>query len=423
MARTLTPKDVHSLVNLLVKQITGQQFITVTDASSFVSAGELILNAGMENVYNALNILLNRTIIAARPYNAKLKMIQAENESAFASRMRKISYYSKDALPSGAFNTDLYTNFADGYTSGDNSESSTKSQWEQHPAMPLEMNFAGVSTWQDCITMYEDAVKYAFTSEEEFARFVSGYLTEHGNDIESQKEAWNRLAILNKIASVYDMSDYMPGSVINLTESFNSRFGTQYTSAQLRSTYLKEFLAFFVATFKTMSRRMTNRSASKHWPVTKTVGDNTYSILRHTPYRDQRVILYGPLYTEAEAMVLPEIFRPEYLDIDTQFEEVDFWQNERSSAAINVTPAINDPNRGIQMAGATVSIPYVVGMLFDKDALMTSYSLETVSTTPLEARKRYRNTWNTFARNIISDNTENSVIFIMEDETPGGGTD
>lgn len=415
MARTLTPKDCHSLVNLLVKQITGQQALTVTDTSSFVSAGELILASGMENVFNALNILLNRSIIAARPYSAKLNMIQAENESAYASRARKISFYSKDALPSGAFNTDLYTNFADGYTHGDNGGASTKSMWEQHQPIPLEMNFAGVNTWQSAITMYEDAVKYAFTSEDEFARFVSGYLTEHGNDIESQKEAWNRAAILNKIASVYDMSAVMSGSVVNLTAAFNTRFGTTYTSEQLRSTYLKEFLAFFVAIFKNTSRFMTNRSTKNHWAVPKTVGNDTYSILRHTPYRDQRVILYGPLYTEAEALVLPEIFRPEYLDIDTQFEEVDFWQSEAAGAAINVTPAVTNTSTGVQAAGDAVELPYVVGMIFDKDALMTSYRLDSVRTTPLEARKGYRNTWNTFARNIISDNTENCVIFIMED--------
>lgn len=415
MARTLTPKDCYQLINGLVRQITGQQAITAVDTSSFISAGELILSAGYENVFNALNIMLNRTIIAARPYSAKLNMIQAENESAYASRARKISYYSKDALPSGAFNTDLYTNFADGYTSGDNSGNSTKSQWEQHQPMPLEMNFAGVSTWQDCVTMYEDAVKYAFTSEEEFARFVAGYMTEHGNDIESQKEAWNRAAILNKIASVYDMTSVMTGSVINLTAAFNTRFGTSYTSAQLRSTYLKEFLEFFVATFKNTSRFMTNRSAKNHWTVPKTVNNVNYSILRHTPYRDQRVILFGPLYTEAEAMVLPEIFRPEYLDIETQFEEVDFWQNEQSGAAISITPAVTNTTTGVQEAGTAVALDYVVGMIFDKDALMTSYRLDTVRTTPVEARKGYRNTWNTFARNIISDNTENSVIFIMAD--------
>lgn len=418
MARTLTPTDAHNVINALVRQMTGQQTMTAIDSSTFVSTGEFVLSQGMENVFNALSILLNRTIIAARPYSAKLNIIQAENETAFDSRVRKISYYSKDALPSGNFNTDLFTNFADGYTSGDNSGSSTKSQWEQNPPIPLEMNFGGVSTWQDCVTLYEDAVKFAFTSDVEFARFVSGYLTEHGNDLESQKEAKNRLAILNHIAMVHTLgteaTPRMTGSVINLTAEFNTRFGTNYTSAQLRSTYLKEFLAFFVATFKNVSRYMTERNRAYHWSPAKTISGESYSILRHTPYNRQRVILYAPLYTEAEALVLPEIFRPEYLDIDTQFEEVTYWQSADQRASINVTPAITNVS-GVQVKGSGVEIPYVVGMIFDRDALMTSYRLESASTTPMEARKRYRNTWNSYAFNYIDDATEKSVIFTMED--------
>lgn len=418
MARTLTPTDAHNVINALVKQMTGQQTMTAVDSSTFVSTGEFVLSQGMENVFNALSILLNRTIIAARPYSAKLNIIQAENESAFDSRVRKISYYSKNALPAGNFNTNLYTNFADGYTSGDNSNNSTKSQWEQHPPIPLEMNFGGLAVWQDCVTMYEDAVKFAFTSDVEFARFVSGYLTEHGNDLESQKEAKNRLAILNHIAMVHTLgtetTPRMAGSVINLTEAFNTRFGTNYTSAQLRSTYLKEFLAFFVATFKNVSRYMTERNKAYHWSPAKTLDNVSYSILRHTPYNRQRVILYAPLYTEAEALVLPEIFNPDYLDINTQMEEVTYWQSADQRASINVTPAITNAS-GIQVKGSAVEIPYVVGMIFDRDALMTSYRLESASTTPLEARKRYRNVWNSYSMNFIDDATEKSVIFTMED--------
>lgn len=418
MARVLTPVDAHTIVNAMVKQITGQQAITATDASSFVSTGEFLMSQGMENVFNALSILLNRTIIASRPYTSKLNMIQAENESAYASRVRKISYYSKFADPAGNFNTDLYTNFADGYTAGDNSGASTKSQWEQHPPIPLEMNFGGVSVWQDCITMYEDAVKYAFTSDVEFARFVSGYLQEHANDMEQQKEAWNRMAILQLIASRYEYSNESTprmNSVINLTSEFNTRFGTSYTSAQLRSTYLADFLKFFVATFKNVSRYMTERKAGVyHWSPTKTIGGENYEILRHTPYSAQRVILYAPLYTEAEAMVLPEIFRPEYLDINTQFEEVTYWQSIDSRAEINFKPAITNTS-GVQVAGTAQNIPYVVGMIFDKDALMTSYNLESVRVSPLEARKGFRNIWNNVAKNITNDATEQAVIFIMED--------
>ena len=418
MARTLTPRDIHALMNSLVKQATGQQAITVVDASTFVSAGETVLATGMENVVNALNIVLNRTLVAARPYNAKLKLMQALDTGVYSNRLRKISFYSRFAKPDGSHNTNLFTNLAEGFTAGENISSgtaqSTKSQWEQNPPMPLEMNFAGSSVWQDCITMYDDQIQAAFRSEEDFARFVSGYLTEHGNDIEQQKEAFNRLALLNRIASTYDYNN--SGSVVNLTAEYNARFNTSYTSAQLRSTYLKEFLEFFTATFRQVSDFLTERTDMYHNPMAKTVDGETYSILRHTPYSRQHVYLYTPLFREAEALVLPEIFHPDRLDIEKQYEGVTYWQSVDNRAAINVTPAVYDATTGTQTAGTAVDLDYVVGMITDEDGLMTNYQLDRADTTPLEARKHYRNTWNTFMKNIIDDPTENCVIFIMEDE-------
>lgn len=417
MSRTITPKDCYALMNLLVKQATGQQALAVTDVSSFVSAGETVLATGMENVINSLNIVLGRTIVASRPYKAKLTMMEAVDTGVYTNRLRKISYYSKNALPDGAHNTDLFTNLNEGYTAGQNEVSgtaqSTKSQWEQHQPIALEMNFAGTSVWQDCITTYEEQLQVAFRSPEEFATFVSGYLTEHGNDIECQREAWNRMNLLNKIGAVYDMSSDMPLSVVDLTTEFNTRFGTSYTGAQLRSTYLKEFLAFMVATIKETMSFMTERSTNYHWSPAKTVDGVSYNLLRHTPYDRQRLYMYQPLFTEAEALVLPEIFRPEYLDIKKQYEGVNFWQSESARASVNVTPAIVNTSTGVQEAGDPVSLDYVVAVLTDVDALVTNMQLERSATTPLEARKLYRNTWLSFARNNICDQTENTVIFIM----------
>ena len=109
MARTYTPKDAYSLMNALVKQATGQQSVTATDTSSFVSAGELVMATGTENVLNALSILIGRTFMAVRPYGAKLQLINAINTGMYTNRMRKISFYAKDAQPAGFVNTDLYT--------------------------------------------------------------------------------------------------------------------------------------------------------------------------------------------------------------------------------------------------------------------------------------------------------------------------
>ena len=423
MARSLTPRDCHALMNLLVKEATGQDAqIQAVDSSTFVSCGELVLATGTENVLNSLSVVLGRTFMAVRPYKAKLAIINALNTDMYTSRMRKISFYSREAQASGDFNTQLYTNLASGYDNGENgtnaggTANSTKSMWVQNPAVPLEVNFAGSSVWEDSTTVYEYQLKTAFRSEEEFSQFVSGIMTEKGNDIESQKEAFNRMTILNHIAGTYALdSAAANGRVVNLTKAFNDRFGTNYTSAQLRSTYLKDFLAFFVATFKLTSRYMTYRSAKYHWSPAKSVGGVNYTLLRHTPYDRQRVMLYEPLFTEAEALVLPEIFRPEYLDINTQYEGVDYWQNFNDGAAIDVVAAIPNTSTGVQTATDAIELPYVVGMIFDADAIMIDYQLDTAATTPLEARKHYRNMWWSFAKNAINDFTENCVIFVMED--------
>lgn len=420
MARSLTYRDAHALMNLIVKQATGQQAITVVDASTFVSAGETVLATGTENTLNALSIVMGRTLMAVRPYKAKLQVIQALNTGMYTSRLRKISFYAKGAKESGWVNTQTHDkNLYNGYDNGSNGGNSVASMWEQDKPAVLEMNFGGSSVWDFELTVYENQLKAAFRSEDEFISLVNGIMAEKMNDIESTKEAFNRMVILNKIAGTYDLGTgvgaVMNGSVVNLTSAFNTRFGTNYTSAQLRSTYLKEFLAFFVSEFKLASDFMTERTAAYHWSPVQTIDGVQYdTILRHTPKDKQRAILYSPLFTEATANVLPEIFNPQYLNIDN-YEGVTYWQSQQTRAAINFTPAIPDTTTGVQKAGNAVALDYVVGILYDVDGMMTDFQFEGADVTPLEARKKYRNTWFHNAKNAINDFTENTIIFIMSD--------
>lgn len=426
MAHTLTPKDVHTLIDAMAAQMQGQGSISAINTADFVSAGETMLAAGLENTLNAFSMVIGRTFAAVRPYKAKGSILDAINTGAFTDRFRKISFYSRYTKPSGDWNTQLFTNLYGGYDNGENpngsgTAQSTKSMWEQNPAIPLEMNFSGRSVWEDSTTIYKYQWKNAFRSEEEFARIAGGIMTEKGNDVEMQKESFNRLALLNLIAGTYDMNSASGNSrVVNLTAAYNARFGTSYTSAQLRSTYLRSFLEFMVATIKQYSDRLERRSVHYHWyPAKQDAAGNNVHLLRHTPKSAQKLALYGPLFKEAEAMVMPEIFNPRYLSLDN-FESFDYWQyfddDGANSAAIKVTPAIpNTSNPATQTAGSAVNLDYVVGILFDRDACMVDYQLDDAEVTPIEARKRYYNMWWSFAKNIICDFTENSVIFTMED--------
>ena len=421
MARVLTTKDAYQIINLLVREATGQDAtIQAVDPSTFVSVGETVLATGVENTLNALSMVLGRTFMAVRPYNAKFRSLNSINSGLYANRLRKISFYAREAVIDGASNTDLKTNFADGYDNGTNSTASAPSMWEQNQPMPLEMNFAGSSEWQTVTTVYEKQLQVAFRGPDEFAAFVNGIMTEKGNDIESEKEAFNRMTLLNAMAGVYDLSTYMDGSAVNLTSEFNADHGTSYSTAQLLSTYFTEFLEWFVAYVKIVSNRMTNRSKKYHWSPTKTVSGVTYDILRHTPKDRQKLIMLNDFWIKAETMVKPQVFNENYLSFGN-FEGVDFWQNEYDVSAISITPAIPDAagtNSGAQTAGTAVQLDYVLGFLFDEDALMVDYQFDSATTTPLEARKHYRNMWWTMRKNAICDFTENMILFYMEDTTP-----
>lgn len=426
MARAYTPRDAHTLMNALVEQATGAQTITVVDTSTFVSAGELVMSTGLENIYSALSILVGRTYATVRPYDARLQLINATNSGVYTNRFCKISYYSKPSQPSGWFNTQLFTNLKDGFTAGQNPDAqgnaqSTKSQYEINSGVPLEVNFGGSSTWQESLTIFENQLKVAFRSESEFMAFWTGLVTQKNNDIEMEKEAFNRMTLLNHMAARVDFANQnlIPGGAVNLTAAFNARFGTAYTSAQLRTTYLTDFLAFFVSMIKTHSMQMRQNSLNYHWTPTLTRDGVTYNRLnRHTPARNQRLLLYTPLFVEAEAQVFPEVFHENYLELKN-YEGVMFWQAEdatfTNNPKLDVTPAVTDPNTGLQTAGNRIQLDYVVGMLYDEDALMVDYQLETTNTSPLEARKGYRTQWYTFAKNAISDLTENGIVFYMAD--------
>lgn len=422
MARRLNVTDGYAIINAMADEMLGTNAtIQAIDESTFSSVGESIMNAGTENVINTLALVTSRDLVAIRPYRAKFRLINALDSGMFANRIRKISYYAKESTPTGASNTQLFTNLAMGYDNGTNpagtppTNQSTESMWLQSTPVTYQAYFGGAIEWQYPYTLYENALKLAFRSPEDWTNFLNGFLVSCANDIESEKEAFSRLVVLNHIAGIYDLSASMPGSAVNMTAVYNAKYGTSYTTAQLLTTYFADFLGVFVSTVKTVSDMMENRSIKYHWSPTKSVGGVSYVLPRQTKKEDQRMLMVASFWNDAEALVLPAIFNDQYLKLDN-FEKVDYWQNINEPFKVSVTPAIpdtSDPTE--QTSGSAVTLSTVLGLLYDKDAMMVDFHLEDVTSSPLEARKHYRTIWNTINKNPINDFTENAVLFYMAD--------
>lgn len=407
-------QDAHGIMNDLVSMATGQAAnIKAIDTTTFVDAGKTLLAQEKENVLQSLSVLIAKTLTTAKPYTAKFKLIYEQNSDIFENKIRKIDIYARENDAAGAFNTNLYTNIADGQDDSDGAES----QWTQHLPITIERYFGNSFAWKKKTTTLLKQMQQAFTDEASFVAWVNGVMTEVANDIESTIEARNRMAVLDRIAGQYaqatDTSNDRIGleTAVNLTAEINNEFGTEYTTEEILQEHNKEFLEYLSARIQIDSDRLTERTALYHDPLTKTISGKDYKVLRHTPKSDQKFIYYKPLFTMAKAKVLPEIFNPQYI-AEMNGEGVNFWQDIKHPTQVKCKPALPD---GAESSTQTLS--YVVGMLFSKDALFANNKFEGAYSTPVNAEKLYYNTVYHYLYGLCNDYSEPAIVYYMADES------
>lgn len=403
-------KDAYQVMNSLARQATAQSDITVTDHTSFIDAGTKTLATGTENVLNTIARTIASVIMQTRPYKGKFSLISATFDQ-FNTRKAKISFYSDDNSPSGAFNTDLNTNIATG-----NVESSgAGSMWEQKLPRVVERFFLSEAAWDKFYTTPLVQLQNAFNDEGTFVAFMNGVLTEITNDIESTIEARNRSIVADRVAGVYlQHKNGVLGdeTVVNMTKYFNDTCGTSYTTKQIVENHLTELLELWASKIKIDSDRLEERTKKYHDPMTITENGTDYNVLRHTPKGSQKMFYFKEFFNQARARVLPEIFNPNLIP-ETNGEGVTYWQSSKDADRMKIKckPAL--PDGGVS---ENVELDMVLGLLFDTDAMGTINQFEGAYTTPVNARHLYTNTFYHYKFGAIQDYTENSIIYIMKDE-------
>ena len=399
------PQDIYTIANALVKEVTGQTpAIQAVDTSSFINVGQMCLDQSKEGTLQALSNMVARTIIAVRPYSGRFTSIEASSQE-WGLFIRKIAFFS------GEFDETKFINTAqnpDTLRDGNSVD-----MYKIKKRYPLEMYYTGESTLNQRYTTFRDQLKTAFQSESEFSAFLNGMMVEIGNDVARWKTAENRAVVMNFIGSLYNTGK--PGQKVNLTEQFNTARDTNYTTRELLTVHLQEFLSFFVSSLETLTGLMEESSELYHLPPMWTDDNgNTLRLFRHTPTSEEKLLLYQPLINDAKAWVYPAIFGPGYLSFGN-YEGVQFWQNINDRSAVSVTPSQFNVNTAKQETGVPVKLDYVVGLLYDRRALATTYRQDSVYTTPFNISGEYYNTEHHWKMNYMQDPTENAVLFYMAD--------
>ena len=395
MDNLLTPVDVYALMNAVVSQATGRTDLAVVDTTTFSSVGEIVLRTGAENTLNAISTVIGKTIFSVRPYKGKLESLRVAQQR-WGGQVRKIINLYDEAEKSDDWNTDLAQNALDDGNSVD--------MYKIRKPKALQLNFYGTKVLQKHITRFRDQLSLAFHNEDEFIRFIDSVMVEFSNEIELLNEAESRATLLNFMAGISSMGL----TEVDLVAEYNNEYGTQYTRAQLLSTYIESFMKFVAAEIKIYSNKLTDMSTMYHANLT---GYN--KIMRHTPKEVQKMVMYEPIFIKTQAEVYSGLFNPKYLDIGS-FEGVNYWQSQATPTAINVKPNILDVATGASKdADTAVNLDYVLGILFDEEACGVMPQFDYSSTTPFNSAGQYYNMYMHWRFNSYCDYTENAVLFVL----------
>ena len=395
MANLLTPVDVYALMNAVVSQATGRSDLAVVDTTTFASVGEIVLRTGTENTLNAISTVIGKTIFSVRPYKGKLESLRVAQQR-WGGQVRKIINLYDESEKSDDWNTDLAQNALDDGNSVD--------MYKIRKPKAVQLNFYGTKVLQKHITRFRDQLSLAFHNEDEFIRFIDSVMVEFSNEIELLNEAESRTTLLNFMAGISSMAL----TEVDLVAEYNNEYGTQYTRAQLLSTYIESFMKFVAAEIKIYSSKLTDMSTMYHANLT---GYN--KIMRHTPKERQKMVMYEPIFIKTQAEVYSGLFNPEYLDIGS-FEGVNYWQSQSTPTAINVKPNILDVATGASKdADTPVNLDYVLGILFDEEACGVMPQFDYSSTTPFNSAGQYYNMYMHWRFNSYCDYTENAVLFVL----------
>ena len=397
-SNVLGVQDAYQLINAISAQSVGVTGLTATDTSSFVKVAEAIMQTGLESTMNAIGYVLGRTIFSIRPYRSKLASLERDPER-FGMITRKITYLLKGASKSNNWNTQIDgTQLADG---------ASIDPFVINAPKTVQLCIPGAETLQTDYTVFKDQLRLAFSNEFEFIRFWETVALHVMNMIELQKESRSRVVLANFIAAKYQTENGQIGCR-DLVYDFNVAFNTSYTREQLLTTYADAFWKFVAAEIKNDSERLSDMTAYHHQHI-----DGYDPIIRHTPKERQKLIVYGPAFNQEKAYVFSTLFNPQYLEIGTT-EEVTHWQSKDYPASISITPSILNSTTGEANAGDPVVIPYVLGVLFDEEALGIMPKFDSAGSI-YNPYGEYTNMVFHWLYKSYADYSENSICYVLGD--------
>ena len=366
--------QIYSIVNSVNSQTMGTTNITVVDEQGLISLGQTILTTnGLADTWlNSLAQRIGRTIISFREYKSKYSDMVLDSLQ-WGNIVQKIKVSMPEATEDESYNLE---------------DGQSVDMYKVANPKVTQSFFTTETPYQFYVTIKRTQLEEAFTSELAMNGFIGAIYGEVQNAIELSLEGLARNCINNFIGEVL----YTGGTRrINLLNDYNTETNKTLTLASC--LHDKDFLAYCVSRIKLYSKYMENMSTLYN--------DGTQT--RHTPKSLQHLRILEDFESRLETVVQYQAFKDGYVKLEN-YHTTSFWQSSKSPSTIKVKTA----------SGHDVTANnYIIGILYDRDALGLYKKDAWNSTTPFNSAGGYYNTYYHHKELYFNDLSENFVVFYL----------
>lgn len=386
---TLTIEQTSAVLNDVLAQVTGSKTIGTVTPENFVSVATTVLKQDYDVTLKAISQVLSRTIFSVRPYTRKFKGLEADS-IRFGNHVRKLNL------------SDLPFEDDQRYTLEDNI---SVDMYKVRKPKVLQVNMYGQETFQTHYTVFRDQLDVAFSSMDEFGRFLAMVAQNLSDTIEQAHESLARATVANFING--KVKGDAP-NVIKLVTVYNNVTGSKLTPDTVKQPQnFVPFVKWMYGYISSISSLLTERTVKYHINVTD------HEIARHTPANMQSLYLYSPELNNIRTSVLSDVFNPDFLKL-AYTEQVNFWQSIDSPMSINNKPEYLLPDGTTKVEAEAVVTSNVFGLMCDVEAMGYTVVNQWTATTPFNAAGGYSNIYFHFTDRYWNDFTENAVVFLLE---------
>lgn len=415
MPNDMTFYQAATLLNAVQQQATGQASLAPANFNEFVSAAQTTLRTGYDPVMNAISQVFSRTIFSTRPYDRRFALAEI-SESAYGNHVRKLSIADTPVedderykWPAGYDATHTANPLGDG-------ESVDMQRIKKNQI--LQTNFYGANVWQDHYTIWRDQLDCAFSSPDEFARFVAMITGNMADKLEQVRETMGRACVINSIIGTIAQADVaaapfnLSHRIIPLRPLYNAYTGETLTQADIfKPANWAAFTRWAFSVIQSVSKLMEQRSEAFQTVV------NGKHVMRHTPKNRQKMFVHTQAMSMFDTMASAVTYNDGYITLPNgvRVEEVAYWQSINNPMQIAGTGSFINASGGVGTGtlDADANI-LVLAYLFDEEALGYATLQQWAAPAPFNAAGGYTNTWLHETQRLYNDHTEKSVVFTLD---------